>query len=306
LVSFQWLWWSTATLSKRTSLPNPNRWNTRHALRTAHLFGCCTARCKLRLRIMVAGAGLAAELRRITTQRYFAYVALSITAALGFQYTITDQQHLALASFLLLSASIASEAIPALRNSLHISYRLTLCVSMFLLGFVSAHMPAYLFDRQCVTTAQSIALHFTLAFLFLCEVEWVRLRSDLADTSVLYPELINMPVQYHYQTWAAGHRHLRYIDGLPLSWKYQLKDLAFAICFLASNYWLNRGVMRILDVQPTVDNAFATVLGCNVIYVSTRLWPIYFGFILLRPVRLFIALVFACVLEMWEQLVHKK
>jgi hypothetical protein len=250
---------------------------------------------------MIVRAGLAAELRRITTQRYFAYVALSVTAALGFQYTITSQQHVVLASCLLLSASFATEAIPDIRKSMHISYRLTLWVSTFLLGFASAHMPAYLFDRpECVTTAQSISLHFTLAFLFLCEAEWFRLRFDLADTLAMYPELINIPVQYHYQSWAAGHRHLRYVDGLPLSWRYQLKDLMFAIYFLTSNYWLNRGVMRILNVHPPIDNTFGTILGHNVIFISTRFWSAYFGFILLRPVRLLIALVFASIMETWE------
>jgi hypothetical protein len=133
---------------------------------------------------------LSCELRRLPLSHYAIYLLSSLISTLCFHIRVNTNVHPILASlFPLLSAL----AFCYLIRDLHptpLSHYLLLSTQTFLLGFLAQRLPFYLFkDPESANTAQLLFLHFSLAFNFTADIEWIRLGIMSSDNSFLYPDL---------------------------------------------------------------------------------------------------------------------
>jgi hypothetical protein len=250
---------------------------------------------------MPATKSLSVQLRPITLRRYTSYLLASLVAALIFTFLVTGD-HVVLASVFLPVAVLVGLANFALNDAIDLPflYFLTLSTATLLTGFVAHRMPLYLFnDPEQATTVHMTVIHFLVGFIFISDMEWVRLHMEKDDLTVVYPEILAPPF-YYSETWQTTQDSTNFLNAIVRRWKPLLLDLSMCITYFLSNYSLNRSIIFALGTECTGNTAWTTMWGYHFLYMSSDLWPLITGFLLLRPVRLLSAFVLCWIVEALE------
>jgi hypothetical protein len=143
---------------------------------------------------------LSSELRRLPLSHYAFYLLSSLTSTPCLHICVNTSIHPILVSLVpLLSALVFFY----LFRDLHptpLSHYLLLSTQTYLLGFLAQRLPFYLFkDPESANIAQFLFLHFSLAFNFTVDIEWIRLGIMSSDNSFLFPDLINNPFEHSFR-----------------------------------------------------------------------------------------------------------
>ncbi|KAF2129183.1 hypothetical protein P153DRAFT_386366, partial [Dothidotthia symphoricarpi CBS 119687] len=254
------------------------------------------------------------KFQRITPQRWAIYSAASLLAALIYHFLVVTWGRISLACVVLLLAVCTTQYLVHSRSTLQFSHCLVLSICMLLLGPVSNLISGYLFSESAaIPTIQPPAVHFALSFIFMSDMEWLRLRFDEHDNSAVYADLTNFPCGYNIDAYIDpppnGAREytpssllgvfLRSFRGLP-------PDLLLTGALGASSYILNSAVLWALHPQRLHDNEVTTAWGYDIFTSSKEFWPSMLSGVLMRPVRLLIALGFAWVGEVWAAFWRKR
>jgi hypothetical protein len=131
---------------------------------------------------------LSSELRRLPLSHYA--LLSSLTSRFCFHIRVNTSIRPILASLLPLLSVLAFFYLIRDLHPTPLSHYLLLSTQTFLLGFLAQRLPLYLFkDAESANTAQLLFLHFSLAFNFTADIEWIRLGIMSSDNSFFYPDL---------------------------------------------------------------------------------------------------------------------
>jgi hypothetical protein len=243
---------------------------------------------------------LSSELRRLRLSHYAFYLLSSLTSTFCFHIRVNTSIQPILASLLPLLSVLAFFYLIRDLHPTPLSHYLLLSTQTFLLGFLAQRLPLYLFkDAESANTAQLLFPHFSLAFNFIADMERIRLGIMCSDNSFLYPDLINNPFEHSFREFLGSDRCPGGLfKNLVPSLKVYLLCYRWSLCFYAYNYCVNRIIAYAMGTNTDVYN---TTWGVDVLYKSGGGWmTMIVSFLLLRPVRLGNAFVFAEIAEWVE------
>jgi hypothetical protein len=245
--------------------------------------------------MMVPALDLSAALQRVSPCRYASYLASSFLTTLAFHFLAVTTIHVVLVvpSVLLVVLAVAY-ALHA-RGIMPFPQCITLSTTAILLGFVARRLPSYLFDHpEDASTAQILTLHFLLAFIFISDVEWIRLCTIAGDLSVKYPDAANAPFQMLYRDWLLTQTPS---DG----WKKLLLFFFLPLFYYSSSFWLHRLTQLVLDIDTVPWDIWRTTWGLNSLYKTTNFKRQFVGVVMLQPVRLLNAFIFSWAATLFER-----
>jgi hypothetical protein len=143
---------------------------------------------------------LSSGLRRLPLSHYAIYLPSSLTSTFCFHIPVNTSIHPILASLLPLLSALAFFYLIRDLHPTPLSHYLLLSTQTFLLGFLAQCLPFYLFKHpESANTAQLLFLHFSLAFNFTTDIQWIRLGIMSSDNSFLFPDLINNPFEHSFR-----------------------------------------------------------------------------------------------------------
>ncbi|KAH7089913.1 hypothetical protein FB567DRAFT_619259 [Paraphoma chrysanthemicola] len=238
-------------------------------------------------------------LRRVSLRRYLSYLTIALLASLSYNYLVVNGKWNLLATLFPIAAAGIAIHITQDSYPLPVSYCFAVSITTYLLGYVANGMHLHISSPgKEHATVWPAPLHFLLAFIVLSDLEWCRLRFDQNMPKTMYPDILGVTPFPRYVAFVYEQpqlkRHFRFLNTLNPGWRYILMDFTSFLPMFLAHAQLHHYIVRAI-VYDCAEHAGLTLPRFYQFeyWRASCFWPIVLEIILVRPIRLFSALVVA-------------